>query len=57
MSTHPPKATAHPARSPGGKPSPRKIPARIVIRIGPVLTTIAAVPASTRRSAAFRVTL
>ncbi len=57
MTAHPANATAQPAKSPGGKPSRRKIPARIAIRIGPMLTSIAAVPASTRRSASFRATL
>jgi len=57
MVTQPVNATAHPANRPGGKPSRRKIPAMIAIRIGPVFTSIAAVPASTRRSAAFRATL
>jgi hypothetical protein len=36
---------------------PEQIPASTTIRIGPVLMSMAAVPASTRRSAAFRVTL
>ena len=55
--THPANATAHPAKRPGGKPSPRNTPAMIAIRIGPVFTSIAAVPASTCRSAAFSATL
>src|SRR4051812_35412971 len=54
---HPANATAHPAKSPGGKPSPRNAPAMIAIRIGLMFTSIAAVPASTCRSAAFSVTL
>jgi hypothetical protein len=53
----PVKATAQPANSQRGKPSARKMPARMAIRIGPVLITIAAVPASTRRSAALSVKL
>jgi hypothetical protein len=55
--TQPENATAQPANSRRGNPSRRKIPARSAIRIGPVLISIAAVPASTRRSASFRVTL
>jgi len=57
ISATPPNATAQPAKRPGGKPSRRKIPAKIAIRIGPVFTSMAAVPASTRRSAAFSTTL
>jgi hypothetical protein len=57
ISATPPNATVHPAKRPGGKPSRRNTPAKIAIRIGPVFTSIAAVPASTRCSAAFSTTL
>ena len=53
----PANATTHPASKPGGKPSRRKAPASRAIRIGPTFTSIAAVPASTRRSASFSTTL
>ena len=57
MTTAPAKATAQPATSARGNPSLKSQPARSAIRIGPMLTSIAAVPASTRCSAAFRARL
>jgi hypothetical protein len=57
MTIVPPKAIADPTTSRGGKPSPRNSPAKIAMRIGPTLTSIAAVPASTSCSAALRATL
>ena len=57
MTVAPAKATSEPEIRRGGKPSPRKSPPRIAMRIGPTLTSIAAVPASTYRSPAFRTTL
>src|SRR5215207_6268557 len=42
INTQPANATAQPAKSRRGKPSCRKIPARIAIRIGPTLISIAA---------------
>ena len=53
ITTQPAKAIAQPPNSRGGNPSFRKIPASRAIRIGPVLISIAAVPALIRRSAAF----
>jgi hypothetical protein len=52
MSTTPAKATAVPATSQRGKPSPRTSPARTAMRIGPMLTSIDVVPASRCCSAA-----
>ena len=57
MSTTPVNATAHPVSSERGKPSFRTTPAITAIRIGPTFTIMAAVPASTRRSASLRATL
>jgi len=53
ITTQPAKAMAQPPNSRGGNPSFRKVPASSAIRIGPVLISIAAVPALIRRSAAF----
>ncbi len=57
MITTPANATAQPVRSERGKPSFRTTPASTAIRIGPTFTSMAAVPASTRRSASLRATL
>ena len=57
ITTAPANDTRHPANSREGKPSCRNRPAKIAIRIGPTLTSIAAVPASIRVSAALSVTL
>ena len=57
MTTTPPKAIAQPVRRVRGKPSWSSHPASRAIRIGPTFTSIAAVPASTRRSASFSATL
>jgi hypothetical protein len=53
----PADATAHPARNRLGKPSRSIRPASNAISIGPTLTSIAAVPASTRLSASLSATL
>src|SRR3954447_17705723 len=53
----PANATAHPARSVRGKPSRSMSPASSAMNTGPTLTSIAAVPASTRCSAAMSITL
>src|SRR4051794_26762330 len=53
MIATPAKATAQPAKSARGNPSCRSRPARTAISTGPTLTSIAAVPASIRRSPAF----
>ena len=53
----PANAIADPARRERGKPSPSRTPASSAIRIGPTFTSIAAVPASTWRSASFSATL
>ena len=55
--TAPAKAMAQPASNRDGKPSPRNRPPMMAIRIGPTLTSIAAVPASTYRSAVFKARL
>ena len=53
ISTQPENATAQPANTRRGeRASPSRRPASTAMRIGPVLMSIAAVPASTRRSAA-----
>ena len=57
ISTAPANATPAPISSQRGKPSPSSAPASSAIRIGPTLISIAAVPASTRPSAAFSTTL
>ena len=57
MITTPANATAMPRSSVRGKPSLSSHPASSAIRIGPTFTSIAAVPASTRRSASFSATL
>jgi hypothetical protein len=57
MSTTPANATAMPATSHRGKPSPSSRPAKTAIRIGPMLTSIAVVPASRYCSAALSATL
>ena len=49
--------TAMPASSQRGNPSPSSRPAKTAIRIGPMLTSIAVVPASRCCSAALRDTL
>ena len=56
-STAPLNATSAPITSQRGKPSPSSSPANSAMRIGPTLTSIAVVPASTRCSAALRATL
>ena len=53
----PAKATALPVKSARGNPSRSTNPATIAIRTGPTLTSMAAVPASTRRSPEFKATL
>ena len=57
MTTTPANAIAQPVSSVRGKPSPSSQPASSAMRIGPTFTSIAAVPASTRRSASFSATL
>lgn len=57
INTAPANATPAPTISQRGKPSPSRPPASSAMRIGPVLTSIAAVPASTCSSAAFSATL
>ena len=57
ISTAPLNATPAPISSQRGKPSSSSAPASSAIRTGPTLTSIAAVPASTRCSAAFSATL
>ena len=57
MSTAPVNDTGQPAKSREGKPSRRIHPAKIAIRIGPMLTSIAAVPATIHVSAAMSETL
>ncbi len=57
ITTTPANAIAQPVRSVRGKPSPRSRPASSAISTGPMFTSIAAVPASTRRSASFSATL
>jgi hypothetical protein len=57
MTTAPANAIAQPASSLRGKPSCSNSPASTAMMIGPVLVRSAAVPASTRRSAAFTTTL
>ena len=57
MTSTPTKAIAQPRKSIRGNPSRSSSPARIAIRIGPTFTSIAAVPASTRRSPALSATL
>jgi hypothetical protein len=57
MQTTPTNATAPPIASHFGIPSPRIQPAPSAIRIGPVLTTMAVVPASSVRSAMLSTTL
>jgi hypothetical protein len=57
ITTAPAKAIAQPASSARGKPSRRTSPASTAMMIGPVLTSIAAVPASTSCSAVFSSTL
>ena len=51
MITAPQKATAQPTSSVRGKPSWSTAPASSAMKTGPTLTSIAAVPASIRRSA------
>ena len=51
MIAAPAKPTMHPATSRLGKPSRRNSPLRIATKTGPVFTSMAAVPASTVRSA------
>src|SRR5713226_8296709 len=53
----PRKATRHPSITWAGRPSLRNGPANRAMRIGPTLTSITAVPASTWRSPAFKPTL
>ena len=57
MMIAPAKAIAQPAISVRGNPSLSTSPASTAIRIGPTLTSIAAVPASIRCSAALSATL
>jgi hypothetical protein len=57
ITTAPAKDTATPASSGRGKPSRSSQPPSSAIRIGPMLTTIAAVPASTCRSPQFSTTM
>jgi hypothetical protein len=57
MSTTPEAATAMPISSGSGKPSLSRTPANSAMRIGPTVTTSAAVPASTCCSPAFSATL
>jgi hypothetical protein len=57
MRTTPAKATVMPATSHRGNPSPRSSPAKTAIRIGPMFTSIAVVPASRCCSAALSATL
>jgi len=53
----PRKAIAIPTLRRGGNPSPRNNPAKMAMRIGPMLVSIEAVPASTFCSAALSATL
>jgi hypothetical protein len=57
MSTTPEAATAMPISSGLGKPSLSRMPANKAIRMGPTVTTSAAVPASTCCSPALSATL
>ena len=57
MTRAPANATALPITSERGKPSWSRNPASSARISGPMLTSIAAVPASTRCSAAFNATL
>ena len=57
MTTAPAKATAQPTSSVRGKPSLSTTPASSAMKTGPTLTSIAAVPASIRRSASLRAML
>ena len=56
-STAPVNAISAPITNHRGNPSPSSNPANSAMRIGPTLTSIAAVPASMRCSAAFSATL
>ena len=57
ITTTPANATAQPVKSARGKPSRSTNPATTAMRTGPTFTSIAAVPASTRRSPEFSATL
>jgi hypothetical protein len=57
ITTTPAKAIVLPTTSWRGKPSRSSRPASTAIMIGPTLMSMAAVPASTRRSAALSATL